>query len=146
MTHTLKIMKVRMRYHLELNLGKTVSPRRVIRRSFLTYQKMTLMMRKMKFLCKRTQLNEQQNHLLINQTRTPKINKMHNKDSNNLQEIHRLEVLRNLFNKQKRNKRKMKRQKERTTNLIMSPRSEDILSQETTKIKTLRVVNRSQRS
>ena len=54
MTHTLKIMKVRMRYHLELNLGKTVSPRRVIRRSFLTYQKMTLMMRKMKFLCKRT--------------------------------------------------------------------------------------------
>jgi hypothetical protein len=55
---TLMLKKAEMKYHLKLNLGKMVLPKKVIKRNFLTSLKTTLTMKKMKSLCRKTSLRE----------------------------------------------------------------------------------------
>jgi hypothetical protein len=116
----LMLKKAGTRYHLKLNHGKTVLPRKVIKRNFLTSQKMTLMMKKMKSLCRKISLSElwilisNQSSKKDNLGTTSRLNKILN--SNPLQEIvHQLQepsIRRGLLNK---NRKKRKRLKESIT-------------------------------
>jgi hypothetical protein len=112
----LMLKKAVMRYHQKLNLGKMVLPRKVIKRNFLTSQKMTLTMKKMKSLCRKISLSElwilisHQSSKKDNLGTTSRLNKILN--SNPLQEIvHQLlELLirRGLLNRNRKKRKKLK--------------------------------------